>query len=129
MRRLWVCAAVALLGRAAAAETAFDLAPGQKVLAPIQYQQLAVFPIVEQSATVDKTQYLTLGDGIKSGRVVVSEVKGGASVNRVNVLNKSDRQLLLLGGEIILGGQQDRILGKDTIVPAGEELVIEVFCV
>jgi hypothetical protein len=47
----------------------------------------------------------------------------------VRVANRSDRPLLLLGGEVILGGQQDRILGKDTIVPAREQASLEVFCV
>jgi ARG and Rhodanese-Phosphatase-superfamily-associated Protein domain len=132
VRRLVVCALavgipVAALGQGAA----FDLAPGQKVLAPIQYQQLTVFPVVQLAAAagVDKTQYLTLAEGLKAKTVTVSEDKGGAQVNRVTVANHSPRPLLLLGGEIILGGQQDRILGKDTILPPGEEMSLEVFCV
>jgi hypothetical protein len=47
----------------------------------------------------------------------------------VHVSNDSTRPLLLLGGEVILGGQQDRILGQDTVVPAHEKMVVEVFCV
>ena len=129
MRKLIVCAAVALLWRPAAAETAFELGPGQRVLAPITYKQLAIFPIVEQGTVADTTQYLTLAEGLKSKQVEVSEAKGGAAVNHVTVANHSGRPLLLLGGEIILGGQQDRILGKDTIIPAHEETTVQVFCV
>src|SRR5205814_102830 len=53
----------------------------------------------------------------------------GGDVNHVRVKNLSAKPLLLLAGETILGGQQDRILGKDSIVPAHEELSLEVYCV
>jgi hypothetical protein len=119
-----------LLGAVPArAENAFDLAPGQKVLPPLRYRQLAVFPVVQVATPIDKTQFLTLSEGMKTRQIEVTEAKGGASVNRVNVANRSKQPLLLLAGEIILGGQQDRILGKDTVVPAGEEMALEVFCV
>src|SRR5581483_1267888 len=129
--RLVVCSLFAALPSAALAEGgAFDLAPGQKVLAPIQFKQLTIFPVVQQAAApVDTTQYLTLADGLKARLVKVTEDKGGAQVNRVTVANLSAKPLLLLGGEVILGGQQDRILGKDTILPAHEEMSLEVFCV
>jgi hypothetical protein len=133
MRRLGFAAAfsLALVGAAGAEEMAFDLEPGTRVLAPIVYKQLAVFPVVQQSATpaTDKTQYLTLTEGLAKKLVAVSEQGAGGTVNRVKVANQSDRPLLLLGGEVILGGQQDRILGKDTIIPAKEEMVVEVYCV
>jgi hypothetical protein len=45
------------------------------------------------------------------------------------VKNRSSRPLLLLGGEVILGGQQDRIIGKDTLVPPKETVSVEVYCV
>lgn len=114
------------------AQAAFDLKPGQKVLPPIQFKQLSIMPIV-QSATANaaaaSTQYLTLTEGLQSKQVLVAENKQGAQVNLVTVTNHSPKPLLLLGGEIILGGQQDRIIGKDTIVPAGEEMALQVFCV
>jgi hypothetical protein len=99
-------------------------------LAPIQFKQLAIFPVVQQAAArVDAAQYLTLAEGLKAKQVKVTEDKGGAQVNRVTVANLSAKPLLLLGGEVILGGQQDRIIGKDTILPAHEEMSLEVFCV
>jgi len=37
---------------------------------------------------------------------------------------------LLLAGELVSGGKQDRIIGKDRLVPAGSEpLPLDVFCV
>src|SRR5438552_17242363 len=54
----------------------------------------------------------------------------GASVNQLVLINRSKRPLLLLAGELVSGGKQDRIIGKDRLVPAGSEpLPLDVFCV
>ena len=116
-------------GGVAAADDGVGLSPGQKMLAPITFRQLTVFPVVQTAVGVDKTQYLTLTDGLRRKVVSVSEVGGGGSVNTLLVGNKSDKPLLILGGEVVLGGQQDRILGQDTIVPAHEQMRVQVFCV
>ena len=109
---------------------AFDLDGDTRILPPIQYRQLTVFPVVHKAtAAIDRAQYLTLAEGLQRRQVAVQELKGGGQVNRVNVANSSDKPLLLLGGEIILGGQQDRVLGKDTIIPARSEVAVQVFCV
>lgn len=126
--------AVALLSlfgisRVAAADDSLGLQPGTKLGAPITFKQLTVFPVLQTAAAVDKTQYLTLSDGLKQKAVTVSELPGGGSVNTLLVHNKSDRPLLILGGEVVLGGQQDRILGQDTIVPSHEQMRVQVFCV
>ena len=39
-------------------------------------------------------------------------------MNRLVLVNNSKRPLLLLAGEIVTGGKQDRVIGKDRIVPA-----------
>ncbi|HEX8953073.1 MAG TPA: DUF6569 family protein [Polyangia bacterium] len=129
--RATLLAIVSLVGcaGAAAADEAIGLSPGQKLLAPITFRQLVVFPVVQTAAGVDKTQYLTLTEGLRRKLVSVSELGGGGSVNTLLVGNKSEKPLLILGGEVVLGGQQDRILGQDTIVPAHEQLRVQVFCV
>jgi ARG/rhodanese/phosphatase superfamily protein len=98
--------------------------------APIQFKSLTILPLIKQANPLaQKAQYLTLADGLARKQVDVSERKEGASVNQVLVANKSDRSLLLLGGEVILGGQQDRIIGKDTIIEPHEQRTVGVFCV
>jgi len=83
---------------------------------------------------------------LRSGEVVVTEygnVRGlmrrgptpavrreNAEVNRLVLINNSKRPLLLLAGEIVTGGKQDRVIGKDRIVPAESDPVdLSVFCV
>src|SRR4029077_17374623 len=46
------------------------------------------------------------------------------------LVNNSKRPLLLLAGEIVTGGKQDRVIGKDRIVPAESDPGdLSVFCV
>jgi len=52
-----------------------------------------------------------------------------AQVNQLYLINNSKRPLLLLAGEIVTGGKQDRIVGKDRIIPAETEADLSVFCV
>jgi ARG and Rhodanese-Phosphatase-superfamily-associated Protein domain len=55
---------------------------------------------------------------------------GGSQVNQLVLVNRGKRPLLLLAGEVVSGGKQDRIIGKDRIVPIGSApLPLDVFCV
>lgn len=120
---------------------------GFKVLAPIRHGSLTVFPVVASSSH-DTREFLTLDEGLRSGEVVVSEYgsvqplirrrrpipmyerQDRAEVNRLVLLNNSKRPLMLLAGEIVTGGKQDRVIGKDRLVPAESDPVdLSVFCV
>ncbi|MGA3327174.1 MAG: DUF6569 family protein [Terriglobia bacterium] len=115
-----------------------------KVLAPISRGNLTIFPVVADR-THDTRGFLTLDEGVRSGDVVVSEAgsvrplirghqgyipRDGAEVNRLVLVNNSDRPLILLAGEIVTGGKQDRVVGKDRIVPPKSDPIdLAVFCV
>src|ERR1700691_838827 len=120
-------------------------ASGYKVLEPIRHGTLTVFPVVA-SKSYATGEFLTLDEGLRSGEVVVTEygnVRGlvrrsltpalrreNAEVNQLVLINNSKRPLLLLAGEIVTGGKQDRVIGKDRIVPAESDPVdLSVFCV
>jgi hypothetical protein len=120
-------------------------ASGYKVLEPIRHGSLTVFPVVAPKSYAT-SEFLTLDEGLRSGEVVVTEygnVRGlmrrrptpavqreSAEVNRLVLINNSKRPLLLLAGEIVTGGKQDRVIGKDRIVPAESDPVdLSVFCV
>ncbi|MGA2004095.1 MAG: DUF6569 family protein [Terriglobales bacterium] len=118
------------------------------LLSPIRSGNLTVFPVVA-SKSYDTGEFITLDEGLRSGDVVVTEagqVRGlirrrpsdstvihpvrDAQVNQLVLINNSKRPLLLLAGEIVTGGKQDRVIGKDRIVPAESDPVdLSVFCV
>jgi len=115
-----------------------------KVLAPITHGNLTIFPVVAVK-THDASGFLTLDEGIRSGEVTVTEVgkvipmvrrpsarplSGSAQVNSLVLINNSKRPLILLAGEVVTGGKQDRIVGRDRLVPAESDPVdLSVFCV
>ena len=117
-----------------------------KVLEPISHGDLTIFPVVS-SKVHDTSGFITLDEGIRSGEVVVTEVGNlhstmrrrppyvqhpysGAEVNRLVLVNNSKHPLILLAGEVVTGGKQDRVVGKDRIVPAESDPVdLSVFCV
>jgi hypothetical protein len=118
---------------------------GYKVLEPIRHGNLTVFPVVA-AKSYPTGEFMTLDEGLRSGDVVVTEAgnvqglirrhstpavrSGGAQVNRLVLVNNGKRPLLLLAGEIVTGGKQDRVIGKDRIVPAESDPVdLSVFCV
>ncbi len=111
---------------------------------PITHGNLTIFPVVG-GPDFDTSRFLTLDEGIRAGKVVVTErgslgvmVRRGQPVNRhsgdeVNqlvLINDSDRPLLLLAGEIVTGGKQDRVIGSDRLVPPKSDPIdLSVFCV
>jgi hypothetical protein len=57
-------------------------------------------------------------------------VSDNAEVNRLLVKNTSGKMLVLIAGEIIVGGKQDRIVGEDCVIASGPTPVpVDVFCV
>jgi hypothetical protein len=121
-------------------------ASSYKVLDPIRHGSLTVFPVAAPKSYAT-AEFLTLDEGLRSGEVVVTEygnVRGllrrrhitpamqhdSAEVNRLVLINSSKHPLLLLAGEIVTGGKQDRVIGKDRIVPPESDPVdLSVFCV
>jgi len=119
-----------------------------RVLAPIESGNLLLFPVVRADGkTSAETPFITLDEGLKGGEVEVTEAgfalglvrpRGhssgpayrGDEVNTLVLVNRSKRPLLLLAGEIVAGGKQDRIVAKDRIVPADANPIdLSVFCI
>ncbi len=115
-----------------------------RVSEPLEFENLTIYPILSTKA-VPAGRYITLDEGLRKGTVLVSEI--GASgrahrigrgrrasdddeVNRLVVTNRSGKTLLLIAGELVVGGNQDRIVGHDCLVASGRKRVpIDVFCV
>jgi len=107
----------------------FALDKERVVLAPLTHGNLAVFPVVIAGEPKRQVDYLVLDEGMKAGSVVVVEKGEGADVNQLELRNKSNRPLFLLAGEVVIGGKQDRIIGKNTIVAPRSSEKVPVFCV
>jgi hypothetical protein len=124
-----------------------DSSSGWRVGEPVTYETLTVFPVLssQEAYTAD---FETLDAALASGEAIVAEqgeymrrsrnggaesnpaISSGPQVNQLVLVNRGKKPLLLLAGEVVSGGKQDRIIGKDRIIPVGAQpLPLDVFCV
>ena len=119
---------------------------GWRLAEPVTYENLTIFPVASHQAG-ETGGFVTLDEALASGDAVVTEQGGeiirrkrdgrpmiypggGASVNQLVLINRGKRPLVLLAGELVSGGKQDRIIAKDRIVaPGADPLPLDVFCV
>jgi len=95
---------------------------------PFVHQNLALFLVRGDDS--DTRDYITLDEGLLAGEVKVREIEGGAEVNRLEIENISNRWLFLHAGDIVQGGQQDRTIATDAIIPPQSKPgPIDAFCV
>jgi hypothetical protein len=113
---------------------------------PVTYEALTVFPVLS-SQEAYTAEFETLDAALASGEAIVAEqgdsmrrsrnggetapaISSGPQVNQLVLVNRGKKPLLLLAGEVVSGGKQDRIIGKDRIIPVGAKpLPLDVFCV
>jgi len=119
---LWVvasCAALLPIGLAGAADE------GVRVADPVVHANLAIYLV--HGATAGGAVPLTLAEAVASGRVKVRET---GSVNELTVENTGDDEVFVQAGDIVKGGQQDRVLSVDLLLPPHSRRVpIAAFCV
>jgi len=118
---------------------------GWRLAQPVAFENLTIFPVVT-TQDADTSGFATLDEALASGEALITEqgaemrrMRDGAfapnyqaspQVNQLVLINRGKRPLVLLAGEVVSGGKQDRIIGKDRIVPIGAApLPLDVFCV
>jgi hypothetical protein len=128
-RELLAVALVLATGASAQARTegfnADDLDVGEPVIA----HNIAVVPLYTKKAP-PYDEYIVLEDAQSQKSVKISETPG-EQVERLVVRNNDTdkRPLYLLGGEVVLGGKQDRMVVADTVIEAKTTRELEVRCV
>jgi hypothetical protein len=129
--------------RAVASNLAATVRAEWRLGSPITHNNLTVFPVLADDPTAG-ADLITLDEGLRSGKVIITElgadgrsrainrrrISDDAEVNRLALTNKSGKALVLIAGEMIVGGKQDRIVGHDCIIEASNTPVpLDVFCV
>src|SRR5882757_8579090 len=98
---------------------------GFRVTGPVTHENLAIYLIHSQRPASDRT-YLTLQEGIAQKKVFVYETNG----SQLMIENKSDQDLFVQACEVVKGGDQDRTLDQDLVVPPESGMVpISCHCV
>lgn len=104
-----------------------------------QCGSLRLYPITltEEAMAVSKEvnlPLLTLAEAMQTDGFQIVELKEFGRSNQVwyhglTVLNKTKHPVLLMAGDVVQGGNQDRVIAQDEIIAADSIRNIEVFCV
>jgi hypothetical protein len=113
-----------------------------------RYKNLQLYPVYASSSFINHHRalgpYLTLKEGLTQQKLIITELSApdilhadttcmideNASVNNLFIENISSDTILVLGGEVIQGGKQDRMIAQDFLVPPHSGKVdIAVYCV
>lgn len=114
---------------AAGATAALRSRVGSLVLGkPLSFQGLTIIPITTLSRWTPMP-VVTLDEALKKGWLRIREIDDG-EVPLLVLDNKSDRTVFVMGGEIVTGGKQDRLVGGDALIrPHARGVRIPVYCV
>jgi hypothetical protein len=124
-------AVLALMALPAGAQAPESLARALSVLSigePEQHEVLTLIPLLAPRIG-EVPRWVTLEQALERGWLQIVE-KDGGTVPVVWLSNRSDRTIFILGGEILSGARQDRIVRRDLLVsPWRKRLAVPVFCV
>ena len=101
-------------------------APAYRFSGPYTHDNLTVF-LIHGDDQIKGKDILTLEEALKQKKVIVHETQ---NVNQLAIENTSDADVFVQAGDIVRGGQQDRIIAFDMIVaPKSGKLPLSSFCV
>jgi hypothetical protein len=86
-----------------------------KIFGPFVHEHLALY-IVEDPSAKSAGDFITLAEGLASGDVKVSEQQN-AQVHELLIENSSGKPCFVQAGDVVKGGQQDRTLAQDFVIP------------
>jgi hypothetical protein len=91
------------------------------------YKNMTIFALLsDYNANSD---YLTLDEALSGNLIDVVEKDEDGTVPELKVINKSDRMVLILDGEELVGAKQNRIVNTTVLIAGNTTTVIPVSCV
>src|SRR5688500_10703019 len=109
------------------------VSPDESSVIPLTYKNLRLVPVHANDIFLLSHQglgnYTNLKDAIEGGKIVISEMPSGETVNTLFAENVSRDTLFLMAGEIVQGGKQDRMIAKNFLIAPGEKVDLSAFCV
>ena len=108
-------------------EPAKPAEPAIRLSGPYTHGNLTIFLIHGESQLKDR-KILTLDEGLEQKKVIVHETKNVQELSIENV--SSDCDVFIASGDIVKGGDQDRVLAYDMLVPPKSgKMPLSSFCV
>lgn len=99
---------------------------GYRLSGPYTHKNLTIF-LIHGKDLASGENFLTLQEALARKKVIVYETK---DVNELAIRNLSNRDIYVQAGDIVRGGEQDRMISMDFIVPPKSgRIPIGAFCV
>jgi len=91
------------------------------------YKNLTTYPVLLKRLSL--LDYITLDEALSQGLIEIAEIDRDGSVPELKLTNKSERMILILDGEELVGAKQNRIVNTTMLIPPMEVVLIPVSCV
>ena len=130
---LLVAASIAVLSTAMAqqqttstSQQSVEMQDNYRISGPYVHRNLTIF-LVHGKDLITGHSFLTLQEALAQKKVIVYETK---DVNELAIRNLSNQDIYVQSGDIVRGGDQDRMISTDFIVPPKSgRMPIAAFCV
>lgn len=97
-----------------------------RISGPYTHKNLTIF-LVHGKELMPGKNFLTLQEALAQKKVIVYETK---NVNELAIRNVSNQDVYVQAGDVVRGGEQDRMISVDFIVPPkSRRMPIAAFCV
>jgi hypothetical protein len=115
---------------AAPQETGSSAGFGEEVRvgAPITRGNLAVFPLTLRRPAAAEN-HLLLDEAMARKQLAIEETGTSGSVNALEIENRGGQPVMLVAGELLVGGKQDRIVARSLVLAPRSRTRVPVFCV
>lgn len=85
--------------------------------------------IASTEASLPASDFVTMDQALKDQSLEITEVNEGGAVPNLKVVNRSEKRVLILDGEELVGAKQNRVLNTTVLLPPNSETIIPVSCV
>jgi len=89
---------------------------GTKVGAKQSHKNMTLYCLL--AAKESDVDFMMLDEALGSGGLAITELDDSGSVPELKVTNKSDRRVLMLDGEELVGAKQNRVLNVTVLIAA-----------
>jgi hypothetical protein len=93
----------------------------------IAYGPFTIVPLLGSQER--QLAYTGLARAFEKGRLAITEVSEGGTVNTLRAVNKGHKPVLILAGEQLEGAKQNRIINLTVLLPAESETLLPASCV